>query len=393
MPTARQARFTGPLLALVAAALSGCGLRAPEPGVGHRIAWQQLPGWEQGRQSASWSALLASCRRLADEDPAWGALCAEARLMPDAAGPDRARAFLEKRFVPHAVHSRNGGRQGLITGYYEPLLHGSRERRGPYQHPLYAPPPELVKLELAEAFPQLPDQPLRGRLTPEGVVKPFWTRKEIESEPSPLAGHELIWVKSPIDRFFLHIQGSGRVRMAAGDTLAVRYADQNGHSYHSIGKELVERGELALESVTLDRLRKWLRDNPEARRPLFNTNPSYVFFHLAKGGSQPIGSLNVPLTPQRSVAADPRHIPPGAALWLDTTLPLPGGGAGPEFQRLVFAQDTGGAIRGPVRLDVFFGHGHPAEWLAGRMKQDGRVYYLRPAWRYPEADAAAPAAG
>jgi membrane-bound lytic murein transglycosylase A len=225
------------------------------------------------------------------------------------------------------------------------------------------------------------------------VVKPFYPREAIETEPSPLAGHELLWVDDPIDRFFLHIQGSGRVQLPDGETVAVRYAEQNGRPYRSIGKLLVERGVLEREAVTLDRLRTWLRNHPQEMQSVFNDNPSYVFFRLAeRSNSQPTGSLNVPLTPQRSVAADPEHIPPGAALWLDTTLPLPQGGPGPDYRRLVFAQDTGGAIGGPVRLDLFFGHGDPAEWLAGRMKQRGRVYYLRPAWRYPDTDPAAEAA-
>lgn len=385
-----------PILATLLAVglLSSCGWLAPEPGVGEPVTWQELPGWQQGRQAEAWPALLASCQRLANEDPAWDALCAEARLLPEEPDAAQARAFFETRFRPRVVNSQDDDRDGLITGYYEPLLLGAREPGGPYRHPLYAPPPELVKLDMAAAYPALEGQRVRGRLTEEGVVKPFWTRAEIDTDPSPLAGHELLWVDDPIDRFFLHIQGSGRVRLTDGTTVAVRYGGQNGRPYRSIGKMLVERGELAREAVTLDRLRTWLRNHPDRMESLFNDNPSYVFFRLAERGStQPTGTLNVPLTPQRSVAADPDHIPLGAALWLDTTLPLPQGGPGPAYRRLVFAQDTGGAIGGPVRLDLFFGHGQPAEWLAGRMKQRGRVYYLEPAWQFPETAPATEAAG
>jgi membrane-bound lytic murein transglycosylase A len=217
-------------------------------------------------------------------------------------------------------------------------------------------------------------------------VVPYYTRAEIEGPQRPLAGNELVWVDDAVDRFFLHVQGSGRVRLPDGEILALDYADQNGHRYVAIGKVLVERGVMPLEEVSLPSLRAWLAAHPDKRRGLFNANPSYVFFRLRDARRpEPIGTLGVPLTPRRSLAVDPDHIPLGLPVWLATRLPAGDHGGGePPFRRLVFAQDTGGAINGAVRADLFTGQGLPAEWLAGRMKQDGRLFMLEPAWRYAD---------
>jgi membrane-bound lytic murein transglycosylase A len=383
-----KAMFSHPTGGLAAVALllvlSGCaGMRpAQGPGPGEAVAWSAVPGWERGQQAAAWPALLRTCRELGQRPP-WRAICNEAELYPTPTDAE-ARAFLQCRFRPRPVRNHSGGRRGLITGYYEPLLHGSRERTERYRYPLYAPPPDLVAIELGSRFPSLDGERVRGRYTPRGQVVPYYTRAEIEGPDKPLAGQELVWVDDPVDRFFLHIQGSGRVRLPDGEVMALDYADQNGHRYVSIGKVLVDRGLMTKAEVTLPTLRRWLEAHPDRRRELFNQNPSYVFFRLRDARrAEPIGTLGVPLTPRRSLAVDPDHIPLGSPVWLATRLPAADhSDREPTFRRLVFAQDTGGAINGAVRADLFTGQGLPAEWLAGRMKQDGQLYMLEPAWRY-----------
>jgi membrane-bound lytic murein transglycosylase A len=213
-------------------------------------------------------------------------------------------------------------------------------------------------------------------------VVPYLSRGEIGNGAGAerLKGNELLWVDDPVGLFFLQVQGSGRVQLPDGSVVRVGYADQNGHPYQSIGAQLVARGALAREEVNLDSIRVWLAAHPDEAEDVLNSNPSFVFFALREPPAEtsvdgPLGSLNVALTPQRSAAVDPSFIALGSPLWLDTTLP----GAEPRpYRRLLFAQDTGGAIKGPVRADVFFGHGPAAERLAGHMKQPGRLYVLLP---------------
>jgi len=206
---------------------------------------------------------------------------------------------------------------------------------------------------------------------------PFFSREEIDGDSQPLRGKELLWIDDAYGSFFLQIQGSGRVRLDDGSIVGVNYENQNGHPYVAIGKTLVENQELALEDVSLFTIREWLENNPQRANEVLNSNPSYVFFHLREDINEgPRGSLNVPLTAERSLAVDRKVIPLGTPVWIDTTLP-----DGSPYQRLMIAQDTGGAIRGPVRADVFFGNGQRAERLAGEMNQKGRLYALLPAKR------------
>ncbi len=214
---------------------------------------------------------------------------------------------------------------------------------------------------------------MRGRLEGNRVV-PFYSRAEIGTGKSPLAGNELLWVDDPVELFILQVQGSGRVRLPDGSEVAVGYADQNGHPYRSLGGRLIKMGVLTREDVTLTRIRDWLAANPEETTALLNSNPSYIFFTQRDAALEgPLGSLGVALTPERSVAVDPAYIPLGLPVWLDATLP-----DGTLLQRLAFAQDTGGAIKGPVRADLFIGRGTEAGRLAGEMKQRGRLYVLLP---------------
>jgi len=336
------------------------------------VAFAELPGWRNADLAPVWPAFLASCRTLRFRD-AWRAACARAGDL-DAPSSDQIRAYLEENFIPYRVANPDASTQGLVTGYYEPVLRGSRERREPFLQPLYAPPDDLLIVDLGAVAPETKQLRLRGRLEGRRVV-PYYSRAEIENGAAPVAGKELVWVDDPVEAFFLQIQGSGRVRLDNGEELRVGYADQNGHPYQSIGRYLVEKGELQLGEASLQGIQAWARANPARVTELLNQNPSYVFFReLPPSDSGPIGALGVPLTAERSIAVDPRFVPLGAPVYLATTQP----NSDAPLERLMVAQDTGGAIRGPVRADFFWGTGKDAGLLAGRMRQQGSMWVLLP---------------
>jgi membrane-bound lytic murein transglycosylase A len=328
--------------------------------------------------AAAWEAFLRSCSRLKTQ-AVWRESCTLALNLP--AGSS-ARSFFEAHFLPYRVANADGSVQGLATGYYEPLLRGSRRKQGIYRFPLYAAPEDLLIVDLVEINPDLKHLRLRGRLDGRRVV-PYYPRAEIERGLPALAGKELLWVDDPVDLFFLQIQGSGRVRLDTGELVRVEYADQNGQPYKSIGRALVEQGELKLEQASMQGIKTWAAANPARLEALLNQNPSYVFFREPPrpAGAQgppttggPVGALGVALTPERSIAVDPRHIPLGAPVFLATTWP----NSAQPLQRLVLAQDTGGAIRGAVRADYFWGFGDAAGAQAGRMRQSVRMWVLLP---------------
>ncbi|MFC4158182.1 murein transglycosylase A [Chitinimonas lacunae] len=334
-------------------------------------SWSQLPGWPSDNLLAGWPAWLQSCKRLANK-PAWRDVCRSAQTL--APRDDSAvRRYLETHFQPYRVESTEGRDSGLVTGYYEPLLRGSRQPRSGY-YPIHGVPDDLLTIELGSLYPELKGLRLRGRLSGTKVL-PYWSHAEITAGMAPLTGKELAWVDDPIEAFFLQVQGSGRVRLEDGSLLRVGYADQNGHPYRSIGKWLIDKGELKPEEASMQGIQAWARANPARIPELLHSNPSYVFFRIlpdAQGG--PIGALGVPLTDGASVAVDPRHIPLGTPLYLSTTWP----NDSRALRRLMYAQDTGGAIRGPIRVDFFWGFGHEAGMLAGKMKQQGQVWLVWP---------------
>lgn len=358
----------------VLASLGGCHwLTTPEPGVGQPVDWSDLPGWMTDQQQEAWPALLAQCPRMRKKSPLWPDICDAAARLPQ---PDRqqVRAFMQRYFQPYELIGKKGHREGLITGYYQPVLNGRRTPSPRYRYPLYSRPDDLLVIDLGALYPELKGKRVRGRLEGHKVV-PYFDRAQIDGQDKPLKGHEILWVDDPYGSFFLQIQGSGKIRLPDGAMVAVSYADQNGHPYHAIGKTLIEQGALSRESVSLFTIRDWLRQHPDQAMALLNKNPSYVFFTLREDAREnPRGSLNVPLTNERSVAVDRKIIPLGSPIWMDSRLP----GSGKPYQRLMFAQDTGGAITGPVRADVFFGTGKTAEQLAGTMKQPGKLYILLP---------------
>jgi membrane-bound lytic murein transglycosylase A len=360
------------LAVLAMVGFAGCASWfAPPPGIGREVSWSQLPGWEQDHHAAAWPALRRNCEKLATRDAAWENICLSARAL-EAPDDVSARGFFEAHFRAHRLNAESG-RDGLITGYYEPLLNGSLTRTDQFRWPLYKRPDNLLTIDLASLYPELKGRPVRGRIEGNRVV-PYYSRAEIGNGKNPLAGNELLWVDDPVELFILQVQGSGRVRLPDGSEIAVGYADQNGHPYRSLGGRLIELGALKREDVTLTRVREWLAAHPEETNALLNSNPSYIFFtqrDATLGG--PLGSLGVALTPERSVAVDPAYIRLGLPVWLDTQLP-----DGTPLQRLTLAQDTGGAIKGAARADLFLGQGAEAGRLAGEMKQHGQLYVLLP---------------
>jgi membrane-bound lytic murein transglycosylase A len=364
-------------------------------------SFDRLPGWREDAVEAALPALLRSCAKLAarpDAAPAggsgaaagiagkaadWRAACAEGARVPPG---DRAaaRRFFESRFRPWAARDHRNP-IGLFTGYYEPLLHGSRRRHGRFTVPLYGRPPELVMVDLGRFRDDLKGKKIAGRVE-KGELAPFPDRREIDA--GALAGRklELVWVDDPVEAFFLQVQGSGRVQLAEGGEMRVGYAAQNGYPYASVGKALIARGALEPAAVSLQTIRAWLTAHPAEAQEVLEKNPSYVFFQethppaaAAAEGDGPLGAAGVPLTPGRSLAVDLKYLPLGVPVWLAGGMPSPRAGEGDrKLRRLLVAQDTGGAIRGPVRGDVFFGFGPEAEEVAGRMKHRGKLWLLLP---------------
>lgn len=342
-----------------------------------RADWSDLPGWRNDDLARAWPALQQSCKTLRNQS-AWQATCrASEGLSGPLSNPDTEtlQAFFETWFTPHQIQQADGSLEGLVTGYYEPLLRGSRTRSWKYRFPLYGPPDDLLIVDLAALYPELKNQRVRGRLEGNKVV-PYYSRAELSSGKAPrVAGKELAWADDPVELFFLEIQGSGRLQLENGDVMRVGYANQNGHPYKSAGKWLIEKGELTAAQASMQGIKDWVRRNPERLSELLNTNPSQVFFReLPNNGNGPLGALGVPLTGERSIAIDPRGMPLGAPVWLATTQP----NSSETLNRLMLAQDTGGAIRGNVRADFFWGFGDEAGKKAGAMKQKGRMWVLLP---------------
>jgi membrane-bound lytic murein transglycosylase A len=347
------------------------------------VSWWQLPGWREDDLTLAWPAWLQSCRGLRG-NPAWTGGCQAAQQLPALPDSGEIRSFLEQHFQAWQINQAEGGTEGLVTGYYEPLLRGSRTPTPRFRYPLYGPPDDMLVVDLAALYPELKNLRLRGRLQGNKVV-PYWSRAEIEAGAAPVRGKEVLWVDDPVELFFLQVQGSGRVRLeegngkSSGEVVRVGFADQNGHPYRSIGKWLIEKGEITPDKASMQGIKEWGRKNPDRLPELLNANPSYVFFrelpNAAPGqGGGPLGALGVPLTSERSIAVDPRGIPLGAPVWLATTRP----NAKDTFNHLVLAQDTGSAIRGNVRADFFWGFGEDAGRQAGAMKQKGRMWLLLP---------------
>lgn len=337
------------------------------------VPFASLPGWQQDDLRQAWPAFMASCGVLVRKEE-WKPACTAARSVA-ATDHSAVRLYFESWFVPNQIRAPDGADSGLITGYYEASLRGARKRGGAFQTPLYAVPDDLLTIDLSSVYPDLKNKRVRGRLAGKKVV-PYSSRAEMGG--AGLAGKELLYVDDPVEAFFLEVQGSGRVQLAdVGETVRLSYADQNGHPYKAIGRWLVDQGELTAEQATAQGIKAWIVANPTRRQELFNVNPSYVFFReerIPDPSVGPKGALGVPLTGGRSVAIDPTLLPLGAPVFLATTESA----SEVPMQRLMMGQDTGGAIRGAVRADFFYGFGYDAMEKAGRMKQRGQLWVLMP---------------
>jgi peptidoglycan lytic transglycosylase A len=340
------------------------------------VKWSKLPGWKSDDALAAWPALVSTCHVL-DARAVWQAFCS-AVMAASPADAAFVRGFLEQQLTPYRIQ-RVTGRQreteGLVTGYYEPLIHGARERSEVFATPLYRPPADLLIVDLASVIPELKGKRVRGRLEGNKVV-PYYSRAGTREAPG-LAGHEIVWIDNALDAFMLEVQGSGRVQLTTGETIRLQYADQNGHPYRSIGRYLADQGVMTIDQVNMPAIRAWLAANPNRVDEVLDSNPSVVFFNeaaLDDPSIGPKGAQGMPLTAGRSIAIDPKFLPLGAPMFLSTTQP----GSELPLRRLVVAQDTGGAIRGPVRADLFFGFGPDAGAQAGMMKYDGEMWLLWP---------------
>ncbi|NMM45040.1 murein transglycosylase [Rhodospirillaceae bacterium KN72] len=351
------------------------------------VAFADLPGWTDDGLDGAQQALLRSCGRItaqpADKEigtpalettPAdWQAACDALAAATDAAS---LKAALESGFTPFAVadpSKGDAGDQGLFTGYFEAELTGSRTQSDTFATPLYARPGDLVTVDLGLFDPDLKGKGVVGKVQ-DGKLIPYPMRGDIES--GALAGQdlELLWIDDPVDVFLLQVQGSGRVVLPDGEVVRVGFAAHNGHGYKSIGRKLIDEGELQAHEASWSGIRKWIEKNPDKAHDLFAFNPRFIFFRLLQGDG-PIGAEGVALTPERSMAVDTGFIPLGMPLWLDTTRP---GVTEDPLRRLMVAQDKGGAIKGVVRGDFFWGYGDEALAEAGRMKSKGRYFLLLP---------------
>jgi membrane-bound lytic murein transglycosylase A len=312
--------------------------------ISRHVSFGDLPGWQADRLDETLSAFRKSCKRAKDprlSQADWAGICATA------AKTDNARAFFETHFQPVRLTSE---RPVLFTGYYEPELLGSRQRGGQFQHPIYRKPNDW-----------------------NGQGK-WRSRAEIDAGAMQGKGLELAWLTDPVEAYFLHIQGSGRIRLAEGGVLRAGFSASNGHKYRSIGTEMIRRGIKPRNGVTARGIKQWVRENPKDGRALLHHNPRYIFFREVTDlpdSAGPIGAMSIPLSTMRSMAVDPKYIPLGSPVWIDKQ-------GGDPVQRLMIAQDVGAAIKGPHRADIFYGSGQDAGHIAGRTKSPGAIYVLLP---------------
>ena len=362
-------RLLAGAIALVLSSCTTTPAPTPQPPRYQNAEWRELPNWPGDGLPASFRAWHSSCTRLKNK-PLWQDVCTAAASVEDS--PEAIRSFIEKHFIALKLVNRDGSTDGLITGYYEPVYAGSLTETETARHPLYARPKDLITVELDSLYPELKGKRVRGKLVGQKLL-PYPDRAEIAQRGANAP--VLAWLTDPLDVQFLQIQGSGRIRLANGGELRLGYADQNGHAYRPIGRWLVQQGELQASEVSMQSIRAWASNNPERVDTLLDSNPSYVFFRkLPAGNEGPPGSLGHPLTAERSIAVDTSMIPLGSLVYLSTTRP----DNNTAIERVVAAQDTGGAIKGTVRADFFWGTGPQAGELAGKMKQTGKLWLLWP---------------
>jgi membrane-bound lytic murein transglycosylase A len=353
------------------------------------VAYSDVPGWAHDKLADAVPSLLASCaalKNLADDaligaDPrfgtagAWRRVCAEAARVP-AGDQAAARTLFEDELRPFAAASTAKGETGRTTGYYVASLRGSRKKHGVYTVPIYARPPELVDIDLGTYMPELKGKKIWGHVS-SGTFAPYTTRGEIAAGALADRGLELLWVDDPADALFLDIQGSGKVALDDGTEVWLKYAGKNGHPYRGVGTTLLQKGLLEKSQASMQGIRAWFAANPTRFDEIANENRSKVFFAISdKPGA--IGAQGVVLTDRRSIAVDPLHVAHSTPVFIDTKAPGPGGKGQIKFRQLVIAQDSGSAIVGALRADIYFGDDHEAGEVAGRMDAQGRYWILLP---------------
>jgi len=315
------------------------------------VGYDTIQGWDADHHAEALIAFIKSCQSpkktnhaMADllDNQQWQRACNKAEALP-ALTRETAKHFFESNFTPYRL-TTNRRTEGLLTGYYIPVVNGSLQRTQAYRYPVYAVPPDLTR--------------------------PYFTRKEIEAGALSGKGLELAWFDDPVIPFFIQIQGSGRVRLPDGKMVDVQYADKNGHAYTAIGKVLLDEGKLTKQEVTMDGIKKWLREHPQEAPDIMNRNASYVFFSLADAERLPKGSQGIPLTPERSLAIDHTVLPYGLPVFVQTLQQF-NDEVTQRFEKLLITQDRGGAIKGPLRGDIFFGQGADAGDVAGDQKFKG----------------------
>lgn len=354
------------------------------------VTYDALPGWAGDDMESVWKAFINNCKGLmrpvaggltmpARATPrVWQPVCAAAQQQGLNADADATavRRFIEQHLQPWRVLDAAGKpARNTVTGYYEPLVRASRQRGGVYQWPLYEAPDDLLTIDLGEVYPELAGKRVRGKLQGKRVV-PYDTRAQIAADASrqPPA---IVWVDDPVEAFFLQIQGSGRAQLPDGGMIRLAYADHNGRPYASIGQWLVNQGELTLAQASMANIKAWAQRNPHRVQEMLNANSAMVFFReeaITDTTLGPKGAYGIPLAARRAIAVDPAFVPLGSPVFLASTMP----GSTQPLRRLVFAQDTGAAIKGAARADFYWGFGDEAGAMAGRMKQPGDMWVLWP---------------
>lgn len=332
-----------------------------------RLSFSSLPGWGYDNHQLALESLLKSCQKLNRKRSegflhksgiggtigVWQNLCKEALFTSYLDEEGAARSFFEESFYPYKLKGKKEGK-GLLTGYYEIVLEGSRKRKGAYKHPLYAVPQELQK----------------GRK--------YYSREQIEKGALRNRNLELVWLNDPVEAFFLHVQGSGKVMLDDGSIMCVGFAGRNNHDYQSIGQYMIAQGWIDKKEMSADAIRNWLKEHPQQISSVLNKNPSYIFFTEKNNCSGPVGAQGVELTAKRSAAVDPQYVPYGMPMWVNVTIQRERDVNKRVFQKLVVAQDTGSAIKGSARADLFIGTGLEAGRLAGNISDEGDIYLLLP---------------
>jgi len=350
------------------------------------LAWSELAGWAQDNHAEAFAAFRASCRALVvsakwsrDKRPIHRPLVAVCRkaLAVAAPLPARARAFFEANFRPLRIR-KLGDEAGFLTGYYEPIVEGSRFPTRIFNVPVHRRPHDLIPPSAAARGAGFSNGGRALRQLADGTLGAYFERGEIEDGALDGRGLEICWLKDPIDLFFIQIQGSGRVRLEDGTMLRINYDAHNGHPYTAIGRVLIDRKIVAREEMSMDRLRAWMAANPQDGRELRRQNKSYVFFRIVglSEEREALGAQGVPLAPRRSIAVDKELHVYGTPFFIDAALPL--ADARVPFRRLMIAQDTGSAIVGPARADIYFGAGEEAGRIAGRLRHPGDFALLIP---------------